>query len=137
MDIPSQRKTVRPALTRGDNLFTMVCACNALKNKADLPMRQGAVVAYTDNVCPGCTRDFSGLAILVCGKCRVVVGRTPPCVDKRTGFRMEANKVYHLDKCPVCADLQPGNIACTSRLIEKVLHELRLGLEPVPSTPRL
>lgn len=137
MQLPAGRKPLPPPLAKGDNIVTMVCACGNLKKKADMPFRTGPVVGYTEHVCPGCTRDFKGLAIMVCAKCRVAVGRVQSCTDKRTGFSMRADHVYHLDKCPVCAPCQPGKIACTSRLIEKVIHERRIGLEPPPHTPRL
>jgi hypothetical protein len=41
------------------------------------------------------------MAVIVCPRCRHVVGRIPAHKDK-TGFEFVSNRVYHVDCCGVC-----------------------------------
>ena len=70
-----------------------------------------------DSVCTFCRKDVSNTCPIVCVGCKSVISRMAPHKDK-SGFKFEANKVYHTDRCPSCS------LDCkTSFLIEKAAYD--------------
>ena len=116
VDLPSLK------LKRLNPLTHAICACNKRVAVGELTVRKSlAGVPYLDNLCKGCMAQGKGLATLVCVKCHRVVGRMPPSKDA-VGFCFKADKVFHVEWCPVC---KPGSQF--SPIVEKILHDRRLG----------
>ena len=55
-----------------------------------------------DQVCPECWKTYRDCAILICGKCRVVICRLVPRKTE-SGYTIEPHTVLHTDKCNICA----------------------------------
>jgi hypothetical protein len=109
-------------LNRLNPLTHAQCACDKRVPVGDLKVRKSlAGVPYLDNLCAGCVNLGKGLAVVICVKCHRVVGRMEPSKDG-VGFAFKADKVYHVERCPMCA---PGSTF--SPIVEKILHDRRLG----------
>lgn len=118
----SQLKPLPPAIDpETETLTHMKCACNKLVEKAAMRILNTGVVHAVDNVCPGCRRYADELVSIVCVRCKAVVARMAPCVDK-LGFQFKAGGVLHTECCGVC---QPG--LEKSYIIEQLIHYRRLG----------
>lgn len=135
-DVAPPYKNPRPETRIIDDKVTMLCACDKAVNVMTMPQRNSGVVTYVDNVCPGCEDQAKGLCPVVCCRCRRVAGRLQPMTDK-WGFKVEAGRSYHLEKCPVCspADFQisqsptAGDVAAKTPIIEMHLFHASLGLK--------
>jgi hypothetical protein len=97
---------------------TLKCLCGKNMKWADMPVVNTGHMNVFDVVCRGCpavARDIRDLSILVCVGCRKVMGRIPPH-EKKSGFRYEAGKFYHINKCPECV---PGidHADCVEELV--------------------
>ena len=98
----------------------MLCGCGKKVKIVDMPKKvnpDDSTETYIDNVCVGCDGNFPGSCVLICGKCKLSVGRivagTLP-----SGFVFRKGKVYHLDMCPSCTK------GCEkSVLMEQALYE--------------
>jgi len=57
--------------------------------------------------CPNKAREaVQKLYAIVCAGCREVVVFGEPYVERRTGFKWEAGKIYHVPNCPQCLNRQ-------------------------------
>lgn len=119
-----------------DDKVTMLCACNKVVNVMEMPRRHSGVVQYVDNVCVGCEDRAKGLCPVVCCRCHRVAGRMPPTKDK-WGFKVEAGRTYHIEKCPICspdeckvaATPEGGKVAAVTPIIEMQLFHASVGVK--------
>lgn len=89
---------------------TIRCACNRVVSCGAVQIINTGQMDAVEPVCQPCIRDFAGQARLVCVRCKSVIGWLPPQVDPH-GFRIEADKCYHVRACAVCKkDLQKADI---------------------------
>jgi len=107
----------------GEQFSHARCACNKLVPVGSLRVFNTGVVNAVDNVCKGCVKTYSGLALLVCARCRVVIARVSPHKDK-IGFRFDANRAYHTESCPVC---DPSVKNGRTMIIEQLLYHRQAG----------
>jgi hypothetical protein len=98
----------------------MACGCGKNVSMTDMPKKRNPKdeeEVYIDNVCVGCEGNFPRSAVLICGKCKVAVGRIA-AGTLPSGFVFKQGDVYHLDKCPSCTK------GCESSvLLEQALYE--------------
>jgi hypothetical protein len=111
--------TVVPGALDPDKIH---CACGK-----DVPCNQANLVntgqmTAVEPVCPPCRNDFTGQARIVCIRCRVVIGWLDPHTDPH-GFRVEADKFYHVGACAIC---KKGLIKAD--IIEMMLYYDELGI---------
>ena len=85
---------------------------------------------YPDQVCPECFETYRDCASVLCRICQVVVGKVRPEV-LASGFYVRPRSVLHIDFCPVCRpppeDIEVGDVACISHVIEIREYENRMG----------
>ncbi len=128
---PEHLRAPDPKTRIVDGKIRMLCACEKVVNVLEMPRKHSGVVPYIDNVCPGCPERAKGLATVVCVSCHKVAGRMPPFTDKH-GFRVEAGRVYHIQRCPGChpGDFRPGQTGEIARtpVIEMLLHHKARGV---------
>ena len=67
------------------------------------------IIQASDALCTECQRLVPRHALVVCLGCKAVVARMAPMVFK-SGFRIEAMKIYHTAQCPNC---HPGVVKST------------------------
>lgn len=116
MRLMAQLPPVKRKILEGEDTLTKArCACDKVVDAHVLrPFNSGVIIAM-DNVCPGCDKQFFGLAKLVCLTCKTVVARLKPCKTK-SGFKFLANRSYHMRDC----------IWCNSELTKSSILELEI-----------
>lgn len=92
------------------------CACQKKRiHVSEVQHHWTGICHASDTICRECQRMVTKHALVVCLGCKAVVARMPPSVLK-SGFRIEARKIYHTDACPNC---KPG--VTSSKIIEAEL----------------
>lgn len=104
--------------------FKETCACGKKVPVTKLMQLNTGVIIMPNDVCKGCKEGMKldkEMARVVCIKCKRVIGRIKPTVDKQ-GFEFKAGKTYHMESCGHC-DPDRGKYM----IIEKHLHSRKLG----------
>jgi hypothetical protein len=98
------------------------CACNKNVTCDNAKLVDTGHLHAVEPVCPPCRSDYNGMARLVCVPCAAVIGWITPQTDPN-GFKIEADKFYHIPGCPVCTpDLERTDI------IEMMVYYDSLGI---------
>lgn len=80
--------------------------CHRWLHVSEIVYHWTGVCRASDALCPECRRMAPQHALVVCIGCQAVVARMAPAVLK-SGFRIEARRIYHTNACPNCqADIQ-------------------------------
>lgn len=104
--------------------FKETCACGKKVPVTDLMQLNTGVIVMPNDVCKGCKEGMKmdkEMARVVCIKCKRVIGRIKPTVDKQ-GFEFKAGKTYHMESCGHC-DPDRGKYM----IIEKYIHSRKSG----------
>lgn len=111
-----------------DGVSTMKCACDKVVETITMKARHSGVCPFIDNICHGCEGHAKGLAVIICATCHRVCGRLPPATDPY-GFKIEPERIYHVQECALC---QPGKFKAgmnKSPIIEMVLFHRKMGVK--------
>ena len=96
------------------------CGC-CISIKDQIKTNTGVVMAF-DPICSKCSKGLKKTSPLVCVKCKKVVARMEPGVDKTTGFEFKGGRAYHIDSCPSCSP-NTNHSEMRSIIIEKHIYE--------------
>lgn len=116
VEIPKDVDPSKPLIKR-------VCCpqCKAWVDFKDLKLvNTSKAFGIVDPVCDKCAPMFKDFAKIACIRCKQVTACLPKHTDPKSGFKFEAGKYYHVDKCPEC-----DPTASTSNLLEKQEHDQR------------
>ncbi len=78
--------------------------CRRLMPISNLRYYATGVCTASDSICEECEALVPQHALVVCVGCKAVVARMAP-ERLKSGFRIEARKIYHTNACPKC---KPG-----------------------------
>lgn len=86
----------------GPNADTVWCVhCKKAMHVSEVKSYWSGLCHAKDLLCHGCRLMFPKHALVICLKCREVVGRMAP-ERLASGFVIEPLKCYHIQACPRC-----------------------------------
>lgn len=101
--------------------------CRKLLTPENVHVVRGGLRPALDSLCSECWEFYRDLVPLVCVNCWTVVCRIEPHVDRRTGFKFERGRVYHVEECTECTSRLHHNDVVPVSIIELTQYRKQLG----------